>query len=60
MSKIAAAVNVDSTVGINKILPKVDWTHPWTVEEILKDYGYTEDEIKEVMEDLKNFKGMDD
>ena len=40
--------------------PKVDWTHPWTVEEILADYGYTEDEIKEVMEDLKNFKGMDD
>ena len=30
------------------------------VEEILKDYGYTEDEIKEVMEDLKNFRGMDD
>ena len=41
-------------------MPKVDWTRSWTVEEILKDYGYTEDEIKEVMEDLKNFKGMDD
>ena len=40
--------------------PKVDWTRSWTVEEILKDYNYTEDEIKEVMEDLKNFKGMDD
>ena len=60
MSKIAAAVNVDSTVDINKILPKVDWTRSWTVEEILADYGYTEDEIKEVMEDLKNFRGMDD
>ena len=60
MSKIAAAVNVDSTVDINKILPKVDWTRSWTVEEILKDYGYTEDEIKAVMADLDNFKGMDD
>ena len=44
----------------DKVFPKVDWTRSWTVEEILKDYGYTEGEIKEVMEDLKNFKGMDD
>ena len=42
------------------LFPKVDWTRSWTVEEILKDYGYTEDEIKEVMADLDNFKGMDD
>lgn len=40
--------------------PKVDWTRGWTVEEILADYGYTEDEIKEVMDDLKNYKGMED
>ena len=40
--------------------PKVDWTRSWTVEEILKEYGYTNEEIKEVMEDLKNFKGMKD
>ena len=40
--------------------PKVDWTRSWTVEEILKDYGYTEDEIKTVMADLDNFRGMDD
>ena len=56
---IWTAMKVD--MGIRPVgFPKVDWTHPWTVEEILKDYGYTEDEIKEVMEDLKNFKGMDD
>lgn len=42
------------------LFPKVDWTRSWTVEEILKDYGYTEDEIKAVMADLDNFKGMDD
>lgn len=40
--------------------PKVDWTRSWTVEEILADYEYTEDKIKEVMEDLKNYKGMED
>ena len=61
ISKIFTAVNVDSgTYPLGKLFPKVDWTRSWTVEEILKDYGYTEDEIKEVMEDLKNFKGMDD
>ena len=58
-SKVFTALNCDG--GVKSIaFPKVDWTRPWTVEEILKDYGYTEDEIKEVMADLDNFKGMDD
>ena len=60
ISKLFTAVNVDSRIGLTKILPQVDWTRSWTVEEILKDYGYTEDEIKTVMADLDNFKGMDD
>ena len=60
INKVFTALNVDGSIDINKWAPKVDWTRSWTVEEILKDYGYTEDEIKEVMEDLKNFKGMDD
>ena len=60
MSKLWSSMNVDGGLFIEKWFPKVDWTRSWTVEEILKDYGYTEDEIKEVMEDLKNFKGMDD
>lgn len=59
ISKLFTALNKDG-YDVGMFLPKVDWTRPWTVEEILKDYGYTEDEIKEVMEDLKNFKGMDD
>ena len=59
MSKIFTALNCDGTVH-SIAFPKVDWTRPWTVEEILKDYGYTEDEIKTVMTDLDNFKGMDD
>lgn len=60
LSKLFTSMNSDSTLDLNKFFPKVDWTRPWTVEEILKDYGYTEDEIKEVMTDLDNFKGMDD
>ena len=58
--KLFTAINVDCYVVPSKYLPKVDWTRSWTVEEILKDYGYTEDEIKTVMADLNNFKGMDD
>ena len=59
-AKVLVAMNADSYCPVKKFLPKVDWTRSWTVEEILADYGYTEDEIKEVMADLDNFKGMDD
>lgn len=30
-------------------IPKVDWTRPWTDEEILRDYGYTDDEINQIL-----------
>lgn len=60
INKVFTALNVDGSIDINKWAPKVNWTRPWTVEEILKDYGYTEDEIKTVMADLDNFKGMED
>lgn len=53
LCKIFIALNVDSSINLNKFMPKVDWTRPWTVEEILIDYDYTEAEIKEVMDDLK-------
>ena len=58
-SKIFTALNCDGTVH-SIAFPKVDWTRSWTVEEILKDYGYTEEDIAKVMADLDNFKGMDD
>lgn len=42
--------------GLNKTggnckpaLPKVDWTRPWTDEQILKDCGYTDEEIEELL-----------
>ena len=61
ISKIFTAVNIDSgTYPLDKVFPKVDWTRSWTVEEILKDYGYTDLEIENIMADLDNFKGMDD
>lgn len=42
-----------------ELFPKVSWTKSQTVQSILKDYGYTSSEIQAVMDDLKNFKGMD-
>ena len=60
LSKVFVALNIDSAIPLNKFMPKVDWTHEWTVEEILKDYGYTDIEIENIMEDLNNFRGMDD
>ena len=59
-AKILSALNKDSTEVLSKWVPKVDWTRSWTVEEILKDYGYTEEDIAKVMADLDHFKGMDD
>ena len=59
-AKVLVAMNADSYCHVKKFLPKVDWTRSWTVEEILKDYGYTDEEIAEVVADLDNFKGMDD
>jgi hypothetical protein len=58
MCKIFTALNCDGTVH-SIAFPKVDWTRSWTLEEILTDYGYTTEEIAEVMADLKNFKGME-
>lgn len=60
ISKIFKALNTDSTLELTKWFPKVDWTRSWTVEEILKDYGYTDLEIQKVMNDLVNFKCMED
>ena len=39
-----------SSGTIELAIPRVDWSHPWTDEEILKEYGYTEEEIKEILE----------
>lgn len=60
MDKLFKAVNADKMKVLYKVFPKVDWTRSWTVEEILKDYGYTDLEIQEVMNDLVNFKDMED
>ena len=59
ISKVFTAVNCDGLVKEGKVFPKVSWERKWTVEELLREYEYTEQEIQEVMDDLKNFRGMD-
>lgn len=59
ISKVMSAITNDGYIPAGKYMPKVDWTKSQTVESILKDYGYTEQEIQEVMKDLKRFKGFD-
>lgn len=62
ISKVFVAQNQDGAKSsvLKSAFPKVDWTREWTVEEILADYGYSEKEIKEVMDDLNRFKYMED
>lgn len=42
--------------GLNKTsgswknaIPRIDWNRPWTDEEILQEYGFTEEEIKDIL-----------
>ena len=48
MHKLIKGLN-KSNGSIAIAIPRVDWSHPWTDEEILKEYGYTEEEIKEIL-----------
>ena len=49
MHKLIKGLN-KSSGSVELAIPRVDWSHPWTDEEILKEYGYTEEEIKEILE----------
>ena len=43
-------MNKSTCCKYDYILPRVDWDNrTWTDEEILKDYGYTDEEIEEVL-----------
>ena len=48
-TKLLWAMNTSTSRPYSVMIPNVDWTRSWTDEEILKDYGYTDDEIKEIL-----------
>ena len=60
MSKVFTAVNIDGFITLSKVFPKVNWEKPQTVESILLDYNYTPAEIAEILDDLKNYRYMDE
>lgn len=42
-------MNKSTQCAFDYIIPRVDWSHTWTDEEILRDYGYTEEEIENIL-----------
>lgn len=55
-SMLWSTYQTDSSQAYEDCFIRVDWSHPWTVHEILKEYNYTDEEIKEVMKCLKTYK----
>lgn len=43
------AMNKSTGCPFGFIIPRVDWTREWTDEEILRDYGYSDEEIEEIL-----------
>ena len=60
MSIITKALNCDGYIHPSKWMPKVDWSRPWTLKQLLLDYNYTPAEIAEILDDLKNYRYMDE
>ena len=51
MSKLFRALCRDGITSCKKFMPKVDWSRPWTPEQVLREYGYSEDEIRAALDD---------
>lgn len=59
-SILLRAMNKPTGCPFPYAIPRVDWSHPWTDEEILKDYGYSDKEIEEILhfnDDIKTRRG---
>ena len=48
-SILLAGLNKPTDCPFDQAIPNVDWTRSWTDEEILKDYGYSDSEIREIL-----------
>lgn len=48
-SILLRAMNKPTACPFPYAIPNVDWSRPWTDEEILKDYGYSDEEIEEIL-----------
>lgn len=50
-TKLFKALHTGTSRPYNICIPRVDWSHDWTDEEILRDYGYTEEEIRGILDE---------
>ena len=48
-SILLRAMNKPTACPFRYVIPRVDWSRSWTDEEILADYGYTAEEIEEIL-----------
>lgn len=48
-SILLAGLNKPTGCPFDQAIPNVDWTRSWTDEEILKDYGYSDLEVREIL-----------
>lgn len=48
-NKLLQGLNVMVDFPDPYAIPRIDWNRAWTDEEILKEYGFTEEEIKEII-----------
>lgn len=48
-SILLAGLNKPTDCPFDQAIPNVDWSREWTDEEILKDYGYPNEEIKNIL-----------
>lgn len=53
-SILLAGLNKPTDCPFDAAIPNVDWTREWTDEEILRDYGYTDSEVEEILSLGKN------
>lgn len=48
-SILLAGLNKPTSCPFNAAIPNVDWTREWTDKGILKDYGYSDEEIERIL-----------
>jgi hypothetical protein len=51
MSIVTKALNCDGFIHPSRWMPKLEWSRPWTLKQLLLDYGYSYNEIIKISGD---------
>lgn len=49
VDRLPFSMNKSTGCSLDLLFPKVDWTREWIDEKILKYYGYSNEEIEEIL-----------